>query len=714
MRTLLSLFALLLISTVNAQITGYNHIQSYQVNTSKLTNENTVFQSISTLNEKLLAEYNYVTKEFKYLNDSITTNYSYTALPDGKGYATGSNNSVYYTYDNWKTIIKNPTTAQPLSGVREVSGGYLGYKKTLSTGEVYFSEDLINWTKVTEAAMPGSIPLQIIERQGKILVFSSANRFNVSYDGGATFEVKTTTVATTDPLTDLVVMPDTNKILATTSTDYLFTKDGGKNWLKYTKSNAYFPVYAEDLDSIYFTSSVVSENSIYLSLDTGRTFSVVGNVPVKGRKITKDGDYYFVDGYYSKSLTEAWEQIPLRALANICIDVKNEFILIGGEAGKISYSHDNGLTYKNTTIAGAKDIMAVGVINDTLMLASDRESDIYRSADAGLTWTKQYNSTSVYIGRKFEYTEDLSLITLSRSTSGVLASKDGGLTWASFYGPAGALVDITPNGTAYSALNAYIFVDGMAAQKQAIEKIETNGSIQRILVLEEENLNVIGVKMYNDNIGYYFAKVAGFGQNEVHVFKTTDAWANYSFQGTFTDVDFGLFGTGSVIDIYTPAEDTIFIHLNENATTPKNELYYSYNGGKNWSVQTIKTNKFNSTDRIVDIHFYDTQKFIAITNNARIFLNYQLDYEEIVTSDINVFSSFTQQEAFSIFPNPVKDHLFIYSEKEISKVEIYNNNGSEIYSGNTSSINTELFEPGVYLIKIYANKETYVSRFMKM
>lgn len=75
---------------------------------------------------------------------------------------------------------------------------------------------------------------------------------------------------------------------------------------------------------------------------------------------------------------------------------------------------------------------------------------------------------------------------------------------------------------------------------------------------------------------------------------------------------------------------------------------------------------------------------------------------------------------FEIYPNPVNNQLYIKSNNnlEVNKVEVYNINGQILNSHNLNSsdfnsLDFSNYAKGVYLIKVYAGKESFVKKIIK-
>jgi hypothetical protein len=71
----------------------------------------------------------------------------------------------------------------------------------------------------------------------------------------------------------------------------------------------------------------------------------------------------------------------------------------------------------------------------------------------------------------------------------------------------------------------------------------------------------------------------------------------------------------------------------------------------------------------------------------------------------------------SIFPNPASDKIFIKSSEEITRVKICNVAGKEVFSGDFNDrnvgIRTANLAPGIYLIELETNKDSYSKKMIR-
>ncbi|GHT01699.1 hypothetical protein AGMMS49525_03180 [Bacteroidia bacterium] len=88
----------------------------------------------------------------------------------------------------------------------------------------------------------------------------------------------------------------------------------------------------------------------------------------------------------------------------------------------------------------------------------------------------------------------------------------------------------------------------------------------------------------------------------------------------------------------------------------------------------------------------------------------KLTVEDVVTEIKNVTA-----EQLQIYPNPVREELFIKSETPIQKVEIYTLSGTLLLSENNfnGKISVSALPKGVYLLKVYSGSDVAVSKIVK-
>ena len=110
----------------------------------------------------------------------------------------------------------------------------------------------------------------------------------------------------------------------------------------------------------------------------------------------------------------------------------------------------------------------------------------------------------------------------------------------------------------------------------------------------------------------------------------------------------------------------------------------------------------------------------AFSNTANIYFDYNAPiitntYTTTVRNVLAVSETKTDKENVSIYPNPVQDILYIKSEKEIIKAEIYDASGRILNATGVkgNSVNVAELAKGNYIIKLFTKDKTMIQKFIK-
>tara|TARA_B100000949_G_C14165131_1_gene400850 strand:- start:17 stop:874 length:858 start_codon:yes stop_codon:yes gene_type:complete len=94
-----------------------------------------------------------------------------------------------------------------------------------------------------------------------------------------------------------------------------------------------------------------------------------------------------------------------------------------------------------------------------------------------------------------------------------------------------------------------------------------------------------------------------------------------------------------------------------------------------------------------------------------------VDPQVVFSEDCNPLGVIEEEfENIHIYPNPIRDQLFLETEQPISSIEIRNVLGVRVYKSNTmvNSINLSNLTQGVYILKVtFYNKANFVTRIVK-
>jgi len=152
-----------------------------------------------------------------------------------------------------------------------------------------------------------------------------------------------------------------------------------------------------------------------------------------------------------------------------------------------------------------------------------------------------------------------------------------------------------------------------------------------------------------------------------------------------------------------------------------NKLYYCYSDMNSKYVLTkydgtpfVKIQNSSSSDMGVlgNLIVFNNAlyfKYLSVSNK------YQLGKYIDTTSTVGIINK--SETNISIYPNPTRDNLTIETNSNTNqRLEIVNLIGHTIYTNSinkTITINTSAFLSGVYIIKLYTDKETVVKKFVK-
>ncbi|TNE78835.1 MAG: T9SS type A sorting domain-containing protein [Bacteroidetes bacterium] len=707
---------------------GINHFQTYG-GTWEYVDGNTYRFQGNHQNERVLYNFDLKTKSYTYLSDSLEKYQKRYYLNADTGYVVDNNGKNYFTYDSFATFNEVAQGYNFLK-VMKTKNGFLAYRKISSQYQIYHSLDLQTWNNVTLTVSPGTTQFSVVEVDGNIYLINQANRYQVSRDGGATFDPINTGSPNSDYFVELIAFTDSNTIVARSSTNWLRTSDGGKNWSTTPFSFGYGVLYYKDLDTIYMSNGIGAKaDSFFVSLDTLKTiqhYAAGMDSRIVGKRLTKRGDFLVMNQnqelLYSTNLFSGWESLPLFQNGRFCIDLNAGFGLAGGSGGNYTYSHDGGKTFKNSSVQGATDIMACKVVHDSLFFLSDRESDIYKSTDAGLTWKKVYNSTNSAIGRRFVHNADFSVIVLFRNSGGALISTNYGNSWVVLSGQMGILGSITPAGKILVAQEKYDNSTGSLVIKQTVEELASDGSRTLIKEFSESDLAQLGLQMFDDQVGYYFA--AKKGTTDLQVFRTDDAWTTYTAIGVLSGAIQPMM-IGYQLDYFIPGKDTIYVHLKHTSsggTLSNRMIHYSYDGGATWTSEEIIPSRYNSPDKMTALYFFDSRHYISTWSAGRLYLNTSLSGDG-KTPDGGGNGGGTsakrlaQNSSLQVYPNPFSQTVQLQHESELLSVEIRDVTGKRVYqtalTGQKATLDLAILNAGVYYLTVQSAAGTETRKVIK-
>lgn len=700
--------------TLNAQI--ISHPESFDGYGWGEKNNTNVILSLGKYSESYIVNYDLTNGRFTYLNDSTSERLRNFVMIGDTGVARSGTGNVYYTHNNWKDIL---STSQNFLEIIKTESGLLGSKSVSSTvAEYYHSTDGNNWTLVNTSAKG-----PIANRDGKTWLISSPTDFNISYDGGLTYTNKTPTGAPSVYFSDFIALDSISGIGIVTSNSWYYTSDGGDTWTSFNGLFATNFIYASSLDTIYgeFTTG------IEMTLDTGLTWQPV-SIPMPENSPTRlyDVGNYLVgqigwNGQFatfkSEGINMQWTQLHARVIRADYNDVSfyGDKGIIVGDDGNYAYSHNKGRTYINgSSPLGGEDLKACEVLNDTLILVGDRQSNIWVSNDAGLTWSKNYSNSFNYISRKFRASDDLNTIVLFRNGQNVLSTNKGA-TW-NLLGSLGGSFDgtVTPSGDV-------LIVSG----NNILEMNKSNGSTTVIQAFTEPNVQGVILEMIDDNNGYVIAK--NTTDETTTIFRTTDGWVNYTNTGVINSdlttepnpfVPSITVQMNLGLNIISP--DTLYINRynTSDGSSSLNKIYKSFDGGASWFTDSLVPPKQGgSTDKLQGMHYFAGETFVSVWEDGRIVQNLKtvngngnVGLEEFSLNQSN-------ERSVLIYPNPTTDIINLKSTENIEDLYLIDISGklilSEQVQNKVHQINMGNLPSGIYFLKIKTDTKIETQKIVK-
>lgn len=108
----------------------------------------------------------------------------------------------------------------------------------------------------------------------------------------------------------------------------------------------------------------------------------------------------------------------------------------------------------------------------------------------------------------------------------------------------------------------------------------------------------------------------------------------------------------------------------------------------------------------------------SFSNSANIYFDYNAPittntYTTTVQSFLSTSEDIKEKDDIVIYPNPVKDFIFLKTTKEIVKTEIFDSAGRILLTTNGDKINTTSLSKGVYYIKLFDKDKFWIKTFIK-
>ncbi|MEI6822335.1 MAG: T9SS type A sorting domain-containing protein [Bacteroidota bacterium] len=349
-------------------------------------------------------------------------------------------------------------------------------------------------------------------------------------------------------------------------------------------------------------------------------------------------------------------------------------------------------------------------INGNNIFAGTEYNGVLLSTDNGMSWTAVNNGLPITTGFTAIAIKD-SNIYVGTYEAGIYLSTNNGNSWAA--------IDTTND-----------IGSGISVHSFAIK--DTN-----IFVAADE-----GVYLFSSNGKHLIKSDSGLTINEVYAIAISDSniFAGNMGGGVYLSTNNGVSWYASNIGLTEKIVETLFIRGTNIFAGTIVGLYLSNDNSNSWILANhgMSTCTFHSILNYGNYLIAGTDDGVAISSNNQIYwnltglsnvLSLALKGDTIFagTQDEGVWKrSISEMTAginentlnnISIYPNPTKDILTIETNaNQEQRLEIINLIGQTIYTiyiNKKAIVNTSAFANGVYILKIYSDKETIVRKFVK-
>jgi photosystem II stability/assembly factor-like uncharacterized protein len=353
------------------------------------------------------------------------------------------------------------------------------------------------------------------------------------------------------------------------------------------------------------------------------------------------------------------------------------WLLVDGN--KTYYTHDGGDTWNciDTLSCFIDKIYFV----DTLNGWGTGDTRIINTQDGGNSWTIQYENTDTVFFQQYRdvfFTDlnhgwvvgyDTVLITANGGNFWQPVKTDLWLPWSVFFldqnigwiaGDDGKIIKTTDGGNTWMD-----------------KPTSSSGEFQDITFTDQNNGWIAGTEW-----------ISGW---QSIVLRTTDGGDNWNYT-------------------LLPGAQTLYSvsfsdSLNGWMCGSYGTLWHTQNGGNTWELQTTPTSNYLFTINFVNQNtgwatgLYGT---IIKTNNGG-----------IVGLDQNIFTSINDIE---VFPNPSSCLIHFETTEKLIRIELYNMTGENIWNEkfhSENTINISSLVKGVYLIKLFSEKNVWIEKIIK-
>lgn len=485
------------------------------------------------------------------------------------------------------------------------------------------------------------------------------------------------------------------------------TQNSGDDW------NQYSPFYNDvrTLDKVGGVLFAKVDLDIFKSVNDGSDWTLLNRpselltpdpfrilqYSKKIKFITKDigfiiGGIYNTDSRLFKTLDggNTWsvkKQFNVAGLNDVYFINENIGFVCGGQGTMtkgIFKTVDGGTTWMQLNIDQL--FVKIKAVNENIIFASTY-SNLYKSADGGLTWNLVLSDDNQQIS-DFNFIDESNGYAIGNAFFKLRKTTDGGNSWTKIDVPY-QWYDLVK----FSTKNI-----GLIANEYGV--IYRTFNAGRTWQTDSQNYASYNLLYAADEI--YLAGQYG------NIFK-----------GSFQNIPDYFIKTDEVTDFsYNTAKLTGSAATNSSDIT---DLKFTYSKSASFSNPVIihanntTVNSQDSNDLTVNIYNLEpnTKYYVRVTGklSGNTIMGNTINFN---TSQLSV--SNLNKIKFQISPNPVEDELYFEASEKITKIEIYDLSGKLVVAKASLDIRSLIVDKlpkGTFVVKIYSDSEVYTSKFIK-
>ena len=413
------------------------------------------------------------------------------------------------------------------------------------------------------------------------------------------------------------------------------------------------------------------QNGLYMSSNNGVSWTSVPDLEYSNVDALASNDNFMYAGlgcsydiYISTNNGYNWHWVfNSECGAIFSLALKGDSIFAGTGCGYVYLSTNNGAswdTVNNGLPISSVGVNALAIIGNNIFAGG--QNGIYLSTNNGDSWINIKNGLTDTI------VHSLAVIgnnIFAGTSTGIYLSSNNGNNWTTISTNIYDIKSFAIKGSKiYASYNAGVVLSSDNGDSWVnMSNGYCIGDVINALVLDSF---YIYAGTYSH--GIYKCPLSDFiGQY------TIATYANPSISGSTSGINVDTLNQSCTIKA-TPNTGYAFVNWTENGNVVSTDTSYTFNV---------------TTDRILTANFSST---LGLTiNSIKNFVNF--------------------------YPNPTKDYLTIETNLNIEqKIEIINLIGQTVYTiyiNKKATINTSAFASGVYILKLYTDKETVIKKFVK-